>query len=55
MAIISINLAFINILPIPGLELKMVPYGGKMELRVRGKNVTPGYLKRPDLTKKAGF
>ena len=40
-------------LPIPGLELKMVPYGGKMELRVRGKNVTPGYLKRPDLTKKA--
>lgn len=28
----------------------MVPNGGKMELRVRGPNVTPGYYKRPDLT-----
>ena len=40
-------------LPIPGVEIKMVPSGGKMELRVRGKNITPGYLKRPDLTEKA--
>jgi feruloyl-CoA synthase len=31
----------------------MVPSGGKMELRVRGPNVTPGYLKRPDLTAEA--
>jgi feruloyl-CoA synthase len=37
-------------LPAPGVELKMVPSGDKMELRVRGPNVTPGYLKRPDLT-----
>jgi feruloyl-CoA synthase len=37
-------------LPVPGGEVKMVPNGGKMELRVRGPNVTPGYYKRPDLT-----
>ena len=40
-------------LPVPGVELKMVPNGGKMELRVRGPNVTPGYFKRPDLTREA--
>jgi len=40
-------------LPIPGMEIKMVPVGNKMELRVKGPNVTPGYLKRDDLTKKA--
>ncbi len=40
-------------LPIPGLELKMIPIGNKMELRLRGPNVTPGYLKRKDLTDKA--
>ena len=40
-------------LPVPGTDVKMVPKGGKMELRVRGPNVTPGYLKRPDLTAKA--
>jgi feruloyl-CoA synthase len=40
-------------LPVPGVELKMVPNAGKMELRVRGPNVTPGYFKRPDLTKAA--
>ena len=42
-------------LPVPGCELKMVPVAtdGKYELRVRGPNVTPGYLKRPDLTEQA--
>ncbi len=40
-------------LPVPGTEIKMVPNGGKMELRVRGPNVTPGYLKQPDLTAEA--
>ena len=40
-------------LPVPGMEVKMVPAGNKMELRVKGPNVTPGYLKRDDLTKKA--
>ncbi|MBV9562433.1 MAG: AMP-binding protein [Bradyrhizobium sp.] len=37
-------------LPFPGVELKMVPCGSKYELRLRGVNVTPGYLGRPDLT-----
>jgi feruloyl-CoA synthase len=36
--------------PIPGVELKFVPGGGKLEIRVRGPNITPGYWKRPDLT-----
>ena len=40
-------------LPTPGVELKMVPNAGKMEMRVRGPNVTPGYFKREDLTKSA--
>ncbi len=40
-------------LPAPGVELKMVPNQGKLELRVRGPNVTPGYWKRPDLTREA--
>jgi feruloyl-CoA synthase len=40
-------------LPVPGVEIKMVPAGTKMELRVRGPNVTPGYYKRPDLTREA--
>src|SRR5262249_7302924 len=39
-------------LPIPGVEIKMVPVddNGKYELRVKGPNVTPGYWKRDDLT-----
>jgi feruloyl-CoA synthase len=36
--------------PVPGVELKLVPTGDKLEIRVRGPNVTPGYWKRPDLT-----
>lgn len=40
-------------LPVPGCELKLVPDGGKLEMRVRGANVTPGYYRRPDLTEKA--
>jgi len=36
--------------PVPGCEVKLVPAGGKLELRVRGPHVTPGYWKRPDLT-----
>ena len=39
--------------PVPGVELKLVPAGGKLEVRVRGANVTPGYWKRPDLTQAA--
>jgi feruloyl-CoA synthase len=37
-------------LPTPGVEMKLLPSGGKLELRVRGPNITPGYWKRPDLT-----
>jgi feruloyl-CoA synthase len=37
-------------LPVPGCELKLLPYGDKMEVRVRGANVFPGYWGRPDLT-----
>ena len=37
-------------LPVAGCALKLVPSGGKLEVRVKGANVTPGYYKRPDLT-----
>ena len=40
-------------LPFPGVELKLVPFGEKYELRLRGVNVTPGYLGRDDLTQAA--
>ncbi|MDI1476701.1 feruloyl-CoA synthase [Polyangium sp. y55x31] len=40
-------------LPAPGCELKMVPNGSKLEMRVRGPNVTPGYFGREDLTRAA--
>ena len=39
--------------PIPGTELKLVPSGDKLEVRVRGPNVTPGYWKAKDLTAQA--
>lgn len=37
-------------LPFPGLTIKLVPFEDRYEIRVRGPNVTPGYLRRPDLT-----
>ena len=40
-------------LPIPECELKLVPTAGKLEVRVRGPNVMPGYYKRADLTREA--
>ncbi len=40
-------------LPLPGITLKLVPNGTKLEVRVKGPTVTPGYHKREDLTKKA--
>jgi feruloyl-CoA synthase len=40
-------------LPVAGCDLKLVPSGGKLEVRVKGPNVTPGYWKRDDLTKAA--
>jgi feruloyl-CoA synthase len=40
-------------LPVAGCELKLVPSADKLEVRVRGPNVTPGYYKREDLSKAA--
>lgn len=37
-------------LPAAGNEVKLAPVGGKLELRVRGPNVTPGYWRLPDQT-----
>jgi feruloyl-CoA synthase len=39
-------------IPVPGVELKLVPRDGKLEARVRGPNVTPGYWRQPELTRK---
>lgn len=39
--------------PVPGTEIKLVPTGDKLEARVRGPNVTPGYWKAPEQTAKA--
>ncbi|MEJ2122252.1 MAG: AMP-binding protein, partial [Alphaproteobacteria bacterium] len=39
--------------PLPGTEIKLAPSGTKMELRVRGANVTPGYWRRPELNDEA--
>ncbi len=36
--------------PIPGVRVKLAPVGDKLEVRVSGPNVTPGYFRRPDLT-----
>jgi len=40
-------------LPLPGLELKLVPAGEKLEMRVRGVSVFPGYRDAPQLTAQA--
>jgi len=40
-------------IPVPGVEVKLVPRDEKLEARVRGPNVTPGYWREPELTKKA--
>jgi feruloyl-CoA synthase len=40
-------------LPVPGCELKLVPAAGKLEVRVKGPNVTPSYYGRDDLTRAA--
>ncbi len=36
--------------PAPGLELKLVPTEGKVEVRYRGPNITPGYWRAPEET-----
>lgn len=37
-------------LPVPGTAVKLVPVAGKLEFRVRGPQVTQGYLGRPELS-----
>ena len=37
-------------LPAPAVELKLVPSGGKLEARLKGPNITPGYWRAPALT-----
>ena len=40
-------------LPVPGVEVKLIPTGDKYEVRVKGPNVTPGYWRDPEKTKAA--
>jgi feruloyl-CoA synthase len=40
-------------LPLPGMQLKFVPNGQKLEMRVRGVSVFPGYRDQPEHTAKA--
>jgi feruloyl-CoA synthase len=40
-------------LPVAGCTLKLVPSAGKLEVRVKGPHVTPGYYQRDDLTRAA--
>ncbi|NPC57896.1 feruloyl-CoA synthase [Caenimonas soli] len=37
-------------LPCPGVDVKLVPAQGKLEIRFRGPNVMPGYWRQPQLT-----
>ena len=39
--------------PVPGTELKLLPVADKLEVRVRGPNIFPGYWKQPELSRQA--
>ena len=39
--------------PVPGVEVKLVPSGSKKELRLRGPSITEGYWRAPELTANA--
>ena len=40
-------------LPVPGVTLKLVPYEGKYDARLKGDNITPGYWRQQKLTEEA--
>jgi feruloyl-CoA synthase len=40
-------------IPAPGLQVKLVPAGDRLEVRYRGPNVTPGYWRAPEVTRAA--
>jgi len=40
-------------LPCPGISLKLVPFDGKLEARLKGPNITPGYWNAPEATAEA--
>jgi feruloyl-CoA synthase len=37
--------------PVPGTEVRLAPVEGKLEVRYKGPNVTPGYWRQEDLTR----
>jgi feruloyl-CoA synthase len=39
--------------PIPGTTIKLAQVGDKLEIRLRGPNITPGYFRQPELTRAA--
>jgi feruloyl-CoA synthase len=39
--------------PVPGVELKLVSTEGRLEARLRGPNITPGYWRQNHLTREA--
>ena len=45
----SINMG----VPVPGVELKLVPTEGKLEARLRGPSIMPGYWRQDELTAQA--
>ncbi|MFZ0237922.1 MAG: feruloyl-CoA synthase [Xanthobacteraceae bacterium] len=40
-------------LPLPGVTLKLIPREGKLEARLKGDNIMPGYWRAPALTAEA--
>jgi feruloyl-CoA synthase len=40
-------------IPVPGVEVKLVPNAGKLEARFRGPSITPGYWRQDEITRAA--